>query len=38
MQPIQALQIDELETVRGGFIGALLGAAPGILQGVAGIV
>lgn len=38
MQPIQTLQSIDLENVRGGFIGALLGAAPGILQGVSGII
>lgn len=37
-QPIQALETNDLENVRGGFIGALLGAAPGILQGVSGII
>ncbi|MFN0251400.1 MAG: hypothetical protein ACKV2T_31280 [Kofleriaceae bacterium] len=38
MQPIEALPSQDLENVRGGFIGALLGAAPGILQGVSGII
>lgn len=37
-QPLQALLIDDLDNVRGGFIGALLGAAPAILQGVTGII
>lgn len=37
-QPIQALESNDLENVRGGIIGALLGAAPGILQGVTGII
>lgn len=38
MQPIEALPSADLEHVRGGFIGALLSAAPGILQGVQGII
>lgn len=37
-QPIQALESCDLENVRGGFLQALLGAAPGILQGVSGII
>jgi hypothetical protein len=37
-QPIQALESTDLENVRGGFLAALLGAAPGILQGVQGII
>lgn len=35
MQPIDP---QALSTVTGGFLGALLSAAPGILQGVSGII
>lgn len=36
--PMQPIDTHDLENVRGGFLGALLGAAPGILQGVSGII
>ena len=38
---MQSIHPDHLETVRGGFgalLGALLQAAPGIMQGVSGII
>jgi hypothetical protein len=45
MQPndlhVQTIDLQDLESVRGGFgalLGALLQAAPGILQGVGGII
>jgi hypothetical protein len=41
MEPIESIDTQALATVHGGFgaiLGALLQAAPGILQGVSGII
>jgi hypothetical protein len=40
MQPqaLQTIESSDLERVNGGFLAALLGAAPGILQGVTGLI
>jgi len=38
IQALESLESTDLENVRGGFLAALLGAAPGILQGVSGII